>query len=286
MQEENQEIQFISSHTQRSSGWKGRTMRRIGGDQFRIDARNFLDSSTRRTVRVLLGKDRSNRRRLAEYRNIHSGETCVIVGNGPSLQRTELHRIKGVPTLGLNRIYLAQEELGITPTYHVVVNQLVVEQSKREFLDLPVPLFTTRANEANFGHRDNLTYLDTLQGPHFSRDVRKGVWEGATVTYVAMQIAFHMGFERVVLIGVDHKFAVSGPPNTVVQSSGKDLSHFSENYFEKGYRWQLPDLDTSEIAYRTARETYSRAGRSIVDCTVEGDLRVFPKSTLSEEFGG
>jgi len=33
-------------------------------------------------------------------------------------------------------------------------------------------------------------------GPRFSRDVRGRVWEGATVTNVALQIAFHMGFQQ------------------------------------------------------------------------------------------
>ena len=42
-------------------------------------------------------------------------------------------------------------------------------------------------------------------------------------------------------------------------------------------RWQLPDLDTSELAYQRARLEYEQAGRQIVDATIGGQLTVFPK---------
>ena len=51
------------------------------------------------------------------------------------------------------------------------------------------------------------TFLYTsYTGPHFSSDVRGRVWEGATVTNVTLQLAFHMGFQQVILIGVDHNY--------------------------------------------------------------------------------
>ena len=62
--------------------------------------------------------------------------------------------------------------------------------------------------------------------------------------------------QQVILIGVDHSFATKGKPNTTVVSEGDDPNHFSGNYFGKGFRWQLPDLDTSELGYIRAREAY------------------------------
>ena len=117
----------------------------------------------------------------------------------------------------------------------------------------------------------------TYTGPKFAQDVRRRVWEGATVTYVAMQLAFYMGFEQVILIGVDHSFTSKGEPNTTVVSQGDDPDHFDTKYFGKGFRWQLPDLDTSEQAYHLARYSYDKAGRQILDATIGGKLTVFPK---------
>jgi hypothetical protein len=124
---------------------------------------------------------------------------------------------------------------------------------------------------------DTIFLFTTYTGPKFSRDAGGRIWEGATVTYVTLQLAYFMGFDQVVLIGVDHNFTTKGQPNTTITSQGDDPDHFNAAYFGKGFRWQLPDLETSEFAYRLARNAYEQAGRQVLDATVGGKLTVFPK---------
>lgn len=124
----------------------------------------------------------------------------------------------------------------------------------------------------------------TYTGPKFAADARGRLWEGATVTYVCLQLAYHMGFETAVLIGVDHSFVSKGKPNTTVVSQGDDPNHFAANYFGKGFRWQLPDLDTSEIGYYMAKHAYERNGRTVLDATIGGELQVFPKIDYNDLF--
>ena len=117
----------------------------------------------------------------------------------------------------------------------------------------------------------------TYTEPKFARDLRGRVWEGATVTNVCLQLAYHMGFKEAILIGVDHSFSTKGTPNTTIQSQGDDPNHFSAAYFGKGFRWQLPDLETSEVAYRMARKAYEADGRKVLDATIGGKLDIFEK---------
>jgi hypothetical protein len=105
----------------------------------------------------------------------------------------------------------------------------------------------------------------------------QGAWEGATVTYMAMQLAYHMGFTKVILIGVDHSFASKGPANKLVTAGAPDQNHFDPHYFGPGVKWELPDLEMSEVAYRLARDHFTADGREIVDATVGGNLSVFRK---------
>jgi hypothetical protein len=93
-----------------------------------------------------------------------------------------------------------------------------------------------------------------------------------------------MGFRKVILIGVDHNFSTKGRPNTTIVSQGEDPDHFDANYFGKGFRWQLPDLETSERAYRMARENYAAVNREVLDATVDGKLTVFPKINYNSLF--
>ncbi len=98
------------------------------------------------------------------------------------------------------------------------------------------------------------------------------------MTYTAMQIAYYLGFQRIILVGVDHSFKTTkGEPGSPVVSQGDDPNHFDPQYFGKGFRWLLPDLEMSELAYRIAKYQFERANREIVDATIGGKLQVFRK---------
>jgi hypothetical protein len=222
---------------------------------------------------------RKSMMRLKEYSNIQRGDRCFIIGNGPSLNRTDLSRLKDEYTFGLNRIYLLFSELGFTTTYLTLVNTLVVEQCADELMKLPIPKFITWRGRQWMADDPRAIFIDTdyTLPETFTEDATKRIYEGYTVTYVAMQLAFYMGFEQVILIGVDHNFKTKGPPNTVVISDGQDVNHFHPEYFGKGFQWQLPDLEGSERAYKLAKQAYERHGRQILDATVGGKLNIYPK---------
>lgn len=220
--------------------------------------------------------------RLAAYHDSQRGKRCFIIGNGPSLKNMDLSKLKGEATFGLNRVYLLFPEIGFTTTYLVVVNDLVIEQFAANLLDLPIPVFFSWHGRRFLpgdlpAARLPIFLHTTYTGPTFGRDARRRLWEGATVTYAALQLAYFMGFETAVLIGVDHNFSTQGKPNTTIVSSGEDPNHFNPAYFGQGVRWQLPDLETSERAYRMARDAYRASGRRVLDATAGGKLTVFPK---------
>ena len=223
-----------------------------------------------------------SRQAFAQYHNKHRGERCVIIGNGPSLNEMDLAPLQDEITFGLNRIYLGFDQWDFRPSYYVSVNPLVLEQHAGEILEeIQAPKFVSINGLPFFPEQaDDLIYLQSLPEPVFSKDPRQGVWEGYTVTYVALQLAYFMGFDEVILIGVDHSFVTEGPANAEVVSKGADHNHFAKDYFGKGARWHLPDLDHSELAYRLADLVYRRNGRRILDATRNGQLDVFPKVDL------
>jgi hypothetical protein len=223
--------------------------------------------------------------RLAALKDIHKGKRCFIVGNGPSLKQTDLSQLKGEFTLGQNRIYLAFPEIGFATSYYLSVNDLVVEQCASEIQNLAMPRFVSWRARKWLKPQENLYFIHTTYtGEKFARDIRERVWEGGTVTYTSLQVAYFLGFSEVILVGVDHNYVTQGKPNATVVSQGDDPNHFHPGYFGKGFRWQLPDLIQWEDAYRLARRTYEADGRSVVDATVGGKLQVFPKVDYNSLF--
>ena len=217
-------------------------------------------------------------RRLRFMRGNYQGQRCFIIGNGPSLRDTDMSKLRGEYTFGMNRIYLMFPELGFETTFFVSINDLVIEQCAADIQKLKMPKFIAWHAHQWLQPADNMFFLHTTYtGPKFARDLTRRLWEGATVTYVALQTAFYLGFTEVILIGVDHSFATKGKPNTTVVSQGDDPNHFNPSYFGKGFRWQLPDLDTSEVGYAMARRAYEQAGRKVLDATIGGKLTIFPK---------
>jgi hypothetical protein len=223
--------------------------------------------------------------RLAALKGRYHGERCFILGNGPSLKVTDLSRLKNEYTIGMNRIFLGFPEMGFETSFFLSVNDLVIEQSAAEIQKLTMPKFVSWRARRWLHPSDTLSFIyTTYTGPGFSRDISGRVWEGGTVTNVALQLAYHLGFSTVVLVGVDHSYTTTGKPNATVVSQGDDPNHFHPGYFGKGFRWQLPDIEAWEAAYALSRKSYEDDGRQVIDATVGGKLQVFKKVKYDELF--
>ncbi|MDH5719788.1 MAG: DUF115 domain-containing protein [Spirochaetia bacterium] len=218
------------------------------------------------------------RLRLLKFDNTCRDEECVILGNGPSLHGFDFNRLKGKKVFALNKFYLAYENTDFRASYHVIVNRFVIEQSKDFILNLNYPVFLSYDNAGGWlPKKKNIYYirrggfyLDFQPHPYFY------TCEGYTVTYVALQLAYWMGFKTVYLLGVDHNFIYEGKPNEEMIMNGDDINHFHPGYF-KNQKWQNPDLEASEAAYSLANFIYTRGGRRIYNATEGTKLDIFPK---------
>ena len=249
------------------------------------DGKDFLERLPHALAAAADPLLRESRENLKKFHNLHTGERCFVIGNGPSLKNTDMSKLKNEYTFGLNRIYLMFAELGFSTSYFVSMNDLVIEQSAAEIDALKMPKFVSWRSRKWLTPNPDLYFLySTYTGPRFSTDITKRLWEGATVTFIALQLAYYFGFSEVILIGVDHNFETKGKPNTTITSQGDDPNHFNPGYFGKGFRWQLPDLETSEIGYRMARRAFEADDRKVVDATIHGKLEIFPKEKYDTLF--
>ena len=230
-----------------------------------------------------------NRRRISQFHGIHAGERCFIVANGPSLQNTDLDLLVDEKTFGMNRIYLNFDRSSFRPSYYVAFNELVLEQFSTEISKLEMPKFLNWSRHSCFDpHNLNTVFLKSNMAlrDSFQTQLTKPFVVGSSVTYAALQIAYYMGFQQVILIGLDHKYSEAGTPNqTETRSTAQDASHFHPDYFPKGIRWQLPDLLRSEYDFQIARDAFEKDGREILDATVGGHCSIFKKIQYHSLFG-
>jgi len=235
---------------------------------------------------------RRNQRRVKALQNTQQGRKCVILCNGPSLNKVDFDALDraGVYTIGLNKINLLFGRVAHRPNAIVCVNPHVIGQNARFFGETTIPVFldyvTARQSGADFNRLKANPALHFLNSAYvharFAKDVSVSVCQGFTVTYVALQLAYHLGFDQVALVGCDHTFAVKGTANQEIRLAGKDHSHFDPNYFSPQDTWQLPDLLGSEYHYQVARDEFLAAGRQLYNCTEGGKLELFERKSLAD----
>jgi len=217
---------------------------------------------------------------LLKFKNLHEGEDCFIVCNGPSLNKMDLSKLNDYYVFGLNKIYLILEKQKINFDYLVAVNTLVIEQAEATYKTLKMPIFLSK--HAKVEDSKNFYFLNTNDSHYyFAKSFQDQMSQSHTVTYVALQLAYIMGFKNVYLIGADHNFDQKGKPNSKQKMVLDDVNHFHPDYF-KGQDWQLADLSGSEIAYMIAKRKYIEDNRYIYNSTLGGKLEIFERKSFEE----
>lgn len=205
---------------------------------------------------------------ISKFFQSHLGETGVIIGNGLSLKHVPNMWLDKYPTFGTNKIYRKY-----IPTYYCCTNPLVLKQNKEVIEMLDCEKFTRT------GFIDSGNPLNINPTREFSYRPHEWVYEGYTVTFVCLQLAFYFGFTTVLLVGVDHNYKYDGKPNEKKLMTEDDPNHFDPDYF-KGQEWHNPDLEKSEISYNLAKVAYDKEHRRIINLTQDTKLNVFDKDSI------
>jgi hypothetical protein len=221
---------------------------------------------------------------LIPYKGKYKNHRCVIIGNGPSLNSMDLSILKNEYTFGLNRIYLLFEELGFETNFFVCSNGLVQTQFAKEISNIRGPKFLNWEYRKGYVPNDSTAFLCPRIGQKtMDGQILNGYYPTyGSVTNIALQLAFYMGFSEVILIGVDHNYSAKGKPGEAIVENSEDKNHFSKDYFGPGTIWQLPNYQTMESGYRAAKEMFERDSRKVVDATVNGHLYIFDKVNFAE----
>lgn len=144
---------------------------------------------------------------LTDFYQIHKGETCLLVGNGPNLLETPPEWFN-YPSFGMNTIH--KYEGNWRPSFYVTVDQRVMREFGDDILNkyADIPKFIPRPNLNKWQGENFYRFLHRPGKMNLDAGRPKGLDEGITyrnVMHAVIQIAFYMGFTTMLLIGVHHK---------------------------------------------------------------------------------
>lgn len=231
-------------------------------------------------------------RYMAKIRNTHLGESCFIIGNGPSLTVEDLNTLheKGIDTFAVNRIYQIFPQTDWRPTYFVSTDAVMLRDKLEEAAQIPakikfIPLqnkyyLGIKVKGARYFFRNDLRENDQPEG--FSLDCTNQVNMRGTVTIACMQLAMHLGYKYIYLLGIDHNF------DKVITENGEVIIDPSvKNYFIEGYDQDVlsevqHDLGTTTKAYYDVRRFIDKTDVKIYNASRKTKLEAFPKVTFEE----
>lgn len=248
----------------------------------------------------------SNNKRIKQYKGKYRGERCFIVGNGPSLTKEDLDLLKGEYTFAANKIYYMFKKTEWRPTFYCSQDLVVLNEIEKEFLNVSTCAKATFLRMQGFSNIrnwyqkiPNLVWIPIWERfsngdkIYFSSRADRFIYDGWTVTYMAMQLAVYMGFTKIYLIGVDHSFPFEYLKNGKIRKVDMNIAaHFyesasdniKENVIQPLHRANL--LEFVSAAYKTAEEISRKTKKfRIYNATRGGKLETFERVKLEEILG-
>ncbi|WP_437187189.1 6-hydroxymethylpterin diphosphokinase MptE-like protein [Planctomicrobium sp. SH668] len=224
-------------------------------------------------------------------KGIYSGRRGFIIGNGPSLQMSDLTQLKDDVCIASNRIYLAYPETEWRPTYLTCNDGMVWQKFAKEMCEHASEVIVTSNIDPRLGDPDKAIYCRML-GPSirarhgFTFDQLKGAYFGWTVTYINLQVAAHLGLNPIYLIGCDHYYGGGQHTGTHTDRSGVPhdgiVRHFHKDYRKPGELAISAPIELMNAAYGVAYREAKAKGIEIYNATRGGYLEEFPRADLDE----
>ncbi|MBY0145905.1 6-hydroxymethylpterin diphosphokinase MptE-like protein [Neobacillus niacini] len=238
-------------------------------------------------------------RKVKKLKDSHIGDSCFIIGNGPSLTVEDLNRIKSQVSFSSNRINLLLDKTDWKPYYYSFTDSLIASKFFDEVYNMPKKqMFVVVSNTSYSSLKKQLgkgciflrSYYELEKNglPKFSNDVSKKLFQHGTVTYANIQLATYMGFKNIYLIGVDHNFGISKQKDGSINFN-KDLigyDHFDKNYYNSVEHKKEVPVNVYEMteAYLSAKKNCDAKEVKIINATRGGKLEVFPRVNFDDLF--
>lgn len=183
-----------------------------------------------------------------------SEETVFVVGNGPSLKEFDLTDLKNMPWVGMNSAYRHWDRIYQYPTYYACLDLVVglshqsaIERLVRESDALGISSFLLRENLIS----NSKILKSSIKVTNFDKkfkDLPHRVGELVTTGSHALLWMIDLGFEQVVLLGIDANYEerVAGavPVKDVtlrIEQSGDNPNYYFEDYQREGDHYSLPN---------------------------------------------
>lgn len=236
--------------------------------------------------------------KIKAFKDKYKGETCFLIGNGPSLRLEDLNKLIGKHCLAVNGIYRMYPYTNWRPEFYFAQDSLLTNDILLKDIEkvLESEIFTSiNSNMIDFSEKyDNIQYIrlyyeeDDSGLPKFSKDCDKFLNLSCMVTYSMLQMAVYMGFKTIYLLGMDCSFEYEElEDGTIVHNDVKSYANLIGDLAVE----HLHNAGTagSEVyqnikGYKAAKKYADTNNIKIYNATRGGKLEVFERVDFDSLF--
>lgn len=231
-------------------------------------------------------------------KDVKKGAVAFVIGNGPSLKACDLDAIAdlGVYCFAANRINLIFDQTKWRPNCYLALDRqiyrngdLTISNMMKENLEQYVfgkEVFDGLSLE--YKEKNNVAFTSLKPNSYyqkideFSTCPQKYSINGFTVTYIAMQLAYYMGFKNIYLLGVDCNYSRQIKSNGMIVEKSSSPTYFSSKYDSQNANLGYMDgmLQSYETAQLFSKKTNGEF--NIYNATRGGNLEIFERINLDE----
>ena len=257
---------------------------------------------------------------ISSLNNSHIGESCIIVGNGPSVRFEDLKLIEksNMDSFGANRILDIGEKINWYPTYICVMDPAFIigvsnVYTPKEYSDqiensrIQYAFLTDVLKKKISNKKNNIIFVNcplalmfSKKSMPFSTDASVYISDLGNVTHYSIQMAYYLGYRTIYLYGIDNTYI------KYLDNEGKFVSDTSKKSHMQGMKMNIDDIATKKVAhskfeaffqggyadkrkndlgYIKCREFAKRHGMEIINLTHGGALDVFERESFYSIFG-
>lgn len=236
---------------------------------------------------------RASKASILSYGQLFKGQSCVIVGNGPSVDRNDLNRLAraDIVTFACNKFYMSYGSHELQPTFTLACDRQVIQDSGEKIVSecaSQAVFFACDADlECPYGGFTRLVRQEfTLeQQVVFCATPLFGIPSMGSVVIFGIQLAYFMGFDAVYLYGIDHDFHVVRDPKSTDpwRQAVNDNNHFIPNYRE-GAPWAPPSTDLIEAGFLLCQERFDSESKRLINVSRKTQLPHIPRAKFESLF--
>lgn len=238
---------------------------------------------------------------------MNNSKTAYLIGNGPSLNEVDVTLLKDKNTISFNRAFIAYEDWGFDPTHYMVIDPVVMENTKND-----VNRLIREGNIGSFFFRKRFEHFLTQTSDKVNLiDFKQRFWERgykwgkslnnmgviANVGATAVPVLHVLGYDRVIILGTDCNYEEQNIKNVeievnegdadrriVYRSDGdNDVNHFRPDYFGKGTEYSKPQTQNHFKGWQYIGQKYKSKGMEIYLCSPGSRLAsIFPEISFDE----